>query len=120
MVQTWTFGTDLLMIFLPGEVVVDFSLRLKREFDPGRLWINAYANDVPCYIPSRRIWQEGGYEGGGAMVFYDRPTRLAEQTEEMIISAVHELAPGKFRAPSRARDKSREAQNPLSLRASSW
>jgi len=96
MVQTWTFGDGLAMIFLPGEVVVDYSLRLKREFDARRLWINAYANDVPCYIPSRRIWKEGGYEGGGAMIYYDRPTRLAEQTEEMVVSAVHDLIPKRF------------------------
>jgi len=98
LVQTWTFGDSLAMIFLPGEVVVDFSHRLIREFDAKRLWINAYANDVPCYIPSRRIWQEGGYEGGGAMIYYDRPTRLAEQTEDLIISAVHDVTPKKFLA----------------------
>lgn len=98
LVQTWTFGDDLVMLFLPGEVVVDYSLRLKREFAAEHLWIHAYANDVPCYIPSRRIWQEGGYEGGGAMIFYDRPTRLAEGTEERIIAAVHNLIPKKFQA----------------------
>jgi hypothetical protein len=97
-VQTWAFGAGLLMVFLPGEVVVDYSLRLKREFDAARLWINAYANDVPCYIPSRRIWREGGYEGGGAMIFYDRPTRLAEGTEDLIVSALHELATRSFLA----------------------
>ena len=32
-IQTWTFGDQLAMVFLPGEVVVDYSLRLKREFD---------------------------------------------------------------------------------------
>jgi neutral ceramidase len=96
MIQTWSFGDSLAMLFLPGEVVVDYSLRLKRDFDDQRFWINAYANDVPCYIPSRRIWQEGGYEGGGAMIFYDRPTRLSENTEEIIISTVHDLIPKKF------------------------
>ena len=52
------------MVFLPGEVVVDYVLRLKKEFDPARLWVTAYANDEPCYIPSERILKEGGYEGG--------------------------------------------------------
>ena len=78
--------------------MVDYSLRLKKEFDASRLWVNAYANDVPCYIPSKRIWKEGGYEGGGAMIYYDRPTRLAEQTEEKIIAAVHEIMPKQFLA----------------------
>ena len=69
-VQAWRFGDELAMVFLPGEVVVDYVLRLKKEFDPARLWVTAYANDVPCYIPSERILREGGYEGGGAMVYY--------------------------------------------------
>ena len=72
-IQTWAFGDVLAMVFLPGEVVVDYSLRLKRELDGLRLWINAYANDAPCYIPSERVLREGGYEGGGAMVYYDVP-----------------------------------------------
>ncbi|MEO6183568.1 MAG: neutral/alkaline non-lysosomal ceramidase N-terminal domain-containing protein, partial [Verrucomicrobiota bacterium] len=96
LVQTWNFGNELALVFLPGEVVVDYSLRLKKEFDPTRLWVNAYANEVPCYIPSRRIRNEGGYEGGGAMIYYDRPTRLGENTEELIINAVHELMPKTF------------------------
>ena len=96
LVQTWIFGDGLAMVFLPGEVVVDYSLRLKREFDASRLWVNAYANDVPCYIPSERILKEGGYEGGGAMVFYDKPTRFAAGVENLIVGAVHDLVPPKF------------------------
>ena len=98
LVQTWSFGNDLAMVFLAGEVVVDYSLRLKREFDPQRLWVNTYANDVPCYIPSRRILEEGGYEGGGAMVYYDRPTRFANDVEDRILFAVHRLVPDSFRS----------------------
>ena len=96
LVAAWSFGGDLAMVFLPGEVVVDYSLRLKEEFDPRRLWVNGYANDVPCYIPSRRVLTEGGYEGGGAMVYYDRPTRFAPGVEDLIIGAVRELVPEEF------------------------
>lgn len=96
LVQTWNFSDELALVFLPGEVVVDYSLRLKKEFDPTRLWVNGYANAVPCYIPSKRIWKAGGYEGGGAMIYYDRPTRLVENTEELIIKAVHDLMPRSF------------------------
>lgn len=97
LVQTWNFGDELAVVFLPGEVVVDYSLRLKREFDSARLWVNAYANDVPCYIPSERILKEGGYEGGGAMIFYGLPARLAMETESLIVGAVHDLLPQSFR-----------------------
>ena len=50
-VQTWKFGNTLAMVFLPGEVVVDYSLRLKKELDSTRLWINAYSNDAPATFP---------------------------------------------------------------------
>jgi hypothetical protein len=96
MVQTWMFGDTLALVFLPGEVVVDYSLRLKREFDRARLWVNAYANDVPCYIPSERILKEGGYEGGDAMIYYDRPTRFAPGIENQIVRTVHQLIPRVF------------------------
>lgn len=93
LVQTWSFGSDLTMVFLPGEVTVDYSLRLKHEFDRARLWVNAYSNDMPCYIPSRRVLEEGGYEGASAMIYYDRPTKFAPDVEERIIGAVRELMP---------------------------
>ena len=96
-VQTWAFGSDLAMVFLPGEVVVDYALRLKSEYQHDRLWVNAYANDVPCYIPSARIWKEGGYEGGAAMPYYDRPTRLAQDTEQRIFSHLQNVIPATFR-----------------------
>jgi putative membrane-bound dehydrogenase-like protein len=91
-VMTWAFGDSLMMVFLPGEVVVDYSLRLKKELDARRLWLNAYANDAPCYIPSERVLKEGGYEGGGAMVYYDVPGPFQPGLEQKIIDAVRQLA----------------------------
>ena len=96
LVQRWSFGNDLAMVFLPGEIPVDYSLRIKREFDRSRLWVNGYSNDVPCYVPSRRVLEEGGYEAAGAMVYYDRPTKFAPDVEERIMTAVHAVTPKEF------------------------
>jgi putative membrane-bound dehydrogenase-like protein len=98
-IQTWKFGNALAMVFLPGEVVVDYSLRLKRELDAQRIWINAYANDDPCYIPSERILREGGYEGGGAMVYYDAPGPFKPGLEEKIVTVVRDQAGKEFQPP---------------------
>jgi neutral ceramidase len=98
-VQTWCFGDEMAMVFLAGEVVVDYALRLKWEIDQNRLWIAAYSNDVPCYIASRRILSEGGYEADLSMVFYGHPARLAPATEDLIIQAVHGLLPAPFDGP---------------------
>jgi hypothetical protein len=95
-VQTWCFGDDLAMVFLAGEVVVDYARRLKAECDGARLWISAYSNDVPCYIASRRVIGEGGYEVDASMRYYDRPTRLDPEAEDRIIAAVKSLLPEAF------------------------
>jgi hypothetical protein len=95
-VQTWNFGNALAIVFLGGEAVVDYSLRLKREFDDKRIWINAYSNDVACYIPSERILKEGGYEGGGAMTFHDWPASFAPGLERRIIEEVRRQVPVGF------------------------
>jgi putative membrane-bound dehydrogenase-like protein len=87
-VQTWAFGDSLGMAHLAGEVVVDHSLRLKAELDARRLWLTAYANNAPCYIPSERVLKEGGYEGGGAMIYYDLPAPFKPGLEEKIVAAV--------------------------------
>jgi len=96
LVQRWSFGTDMAMVFLPGEITIDYSLRIKREFDRTRMWVNGYSNDVPCYVPSRRVLEEGGYEGAGAMVYYDRPTKFAPDVEDRIMTAVHAVTPKEF------------------------
>jgi hypothetical protein len=99
-IQTWTFGDRLAIVFLPGEVVVDYSTRLKRELDGRRLWINAYANACPGYIPSERVLKEGGYEGGGAMIYYDIPAPYAAGLEQPIIDAVRAQLVARFKAPA--------------------
>lgn len=91
-VQVWQWGPDLRLVTLGGEVVVDYSLRLKSELGKGRTWVMGYANDVMAYIPSLRVLKEGGYEGGGAMVYYGLPTVWSPQVEERIVKAVHDLA----------------------------
>ncbi|MCA9059100.1 MAG: neutral/alkaline non-lysosomal ceramidase N-terminal domain-containing protein, partial [Planctomycetaceae bacterium] len=98
-VQTWCFGDDLAMVFLGGEVVVDYAIRLGDMFDANRLWVNAYSNDVPCYIASRRILREGGYEVDSSMLYYRRPTRLAPEAEDLICDAVQKLLPHSFYSP---------------------
>jgi hypothetical protein len=90
-VQVWRFGKDLTLVALGGEVVVDYTLRLKRELGSDRVWVAAYANDVFAYIPSARILIEGGYEADYSMMFYDFPTRWAMSVEETLITAAREL-----------------------------
>jgi hypothetical protein len=83
---------DLTWVFLGGEVVVDYSLRIKRNLGSSHTWVSAYCNDVMAYIPSLRVLKEGGYEGATAMIYYGQPTVWSDQAEEAIIAAVARLA----------------------------
>lgn len=86
----WKFGQELEWVSLGGEVVVDYSLRLKHEWGP-KTWVSAYSHDVMAYVPSRRVWEEGGYEGGGSMIYYGLPTRWAGDVETRIMAALESL-----------------------------
>jgi neutral ceramidase len=96
-VQVWNFGDKLAMINLAGEVVVDYSIRLKNELGADHLWVNAYTNDVPSYIASRRVIREGGYEADFSMFCYDKPSPFVEEVEDIIIKAVHDIIPTSFK-----------------------
>ena len=85
------------MVNLGGEVVVDYSIRLKDEYGAEQLWVNGYSNDVPCYIASRRVIKEGGYEGETSMYWYNKPSPFAPEVEDIIVNAAGELMPSAFK-----------------------
>jgi len=90
-VQVVRFGDDLSLVALGGEVVVDYALRLRKEFPAKRLWIAGYSNDVFAYVPSERVLAEGGYEAGGAMVYFGIHGPFKPGLEDRIINQVKQL-----------------------------
>ncbi|MGE4002130.1 MAG: neutral/alkaline non-lysosomal ceramidase N-terminal domain-containing protein [Planctomycetaceae bacterium] len=115
-IQVFRFGNQFSMVFLGGEVCVDYAFRIKRELGSstaeaesgaaqkhaqadGRsgagaripVWVTAYANDVFGYVAPERMRSEGGYEVDFSMVFYNQPGRWSSGTEDVILRRVHEL-----------------------------
>lgn len=81
-IQIVQFGKDLTLIALTSEVVVDYSLRLKRELGgDSAVWIAGYSNGYFGYIPSKRVLEEGGYEAAPWM----------PEIEERIVGKVHQM-----------------------------
>lgn len=90
-IHAWRLGREMLVIGMGAEAVVDYALRFKREFGPGT-WVCGYADDQIAYIPSRRVWEEGGYEGGSNLYEYGRPAfRWSGDIEDRITASVHRL-----------------------------
>ncbi|MEK6258994.1 MAG: neutral/alkaline non-lysosomal ceramidase N-terminal domain-containing protein [Planctomycetota bacterium] len=90
-IHAWRLGKEMLVIGQGAETVVDYALRFKQEFGPGT-WVCGYADDMISYIPSRRVWEEGGYEGGSNLYEYGRPAfRWAGDIEDRIAASVRKL-----------------------------
>jgi hypothetical protein len=90
-VHAWRLGKDTLMIGLGAEAVVDYALRFKTRYGK-QTWVCGYVDDMIAYVPSRRVWDEGGYEGGSFLYEYGRPAlRWAGDVEERIADAVEKL-----------------------------
>lgn len=87
-VEAWKFGDAFTLLALAGELTVDYALKFKSTYGPAKTWIAGYSNDVFGYIPSRRVWNEGGYEGGDAFRFSMFPGRLTPDIEDRITAAV--------------------------------
>jgi hypothetical protein len=90
-VHVWLLGNEMRWIGLGAETVVDYALRFKSEYGNGT-WVMGYADDMLAYIPSRRVWEEGGYEGGSSLYEYGRPAfRWQGDMEDRISAAVSRL-----------------------------
>jgi len=90
-VQAVRFGQSLTLIALGGEVTVDYSLRLKREYKGEPIVVAGYSNDVMCYIPSARVLREGGYEANDSMIYYGQAGPFSGDVEDRIVAGVHRV-----------------------------
>ena len=85
------FGKSLTLVALGGEVVVEYALRLKREFPKERMIVAGYSNDVMAYIPTAAMLKEGGYEPVTSMTYYGFPSPFREDVEERVMNGVREV-----------------------------
>jgi neutral ceramidase len=99
-VQAVSFGRSLTILALGGEVVVDYCLRVKKEFGAKGILIAAYSNDVMSYIPTLRILKEGGYEPVDSMYYYGLPGPYADDTEERIFATIRQVMKRVGRKPA--------------------
>jgi hypothetical protein len=90
-VQAVRFQRGFTLIALGGEVVIDYVKILGGMFPKEPLVVSGYSNAVMAYIPSKRILDEGGYEGGDSMKWYSLPTRFAADVEERVKEAAQDV-----------------------------
>jgi neutral ceramidase len=86
----WQFGSDLTLVGLSGEVVVDYVTLLEKALGPNHLWVAGYCNDVFGYLPSARVLEEGGYETRG--LYHGGAGFFDPRAQDVVVQNVRELA----------------------------
>jgi hypothetical protein len=76
---------------LGGELVVEYSILLKKVFGPD-IFVLGYVNDDMAYIPTETILNEGGYEGESSQMVYGLPAKWAPGIEDCIIDEMKKIA----------------------------
>jgi len=89
-VQVWKLGDQAIMA-LGGELVVEYSILLKKIFGPD-IFVLGYVNDDMAYIPTETILKEGGYEGESSQMVYGLPGKWAPGIENIILDEMKKLA----------------------------
>jgi hypothetical protein len=85
-------GDDLMFLAMGGEVVVDYAHAFKRQYAASTpVWTIGYAYEVPCYIPSRRILREGGYEADTSLIYYGWYGPFQPEVEDRVVQTMGEL-----------------------------
>jgi neutral ceramidase len=90
-VQAISFGKNFTILALAGEVVVDYSLMTKKNYPNQNVFVAGYSNEVMCYIPTKRILAEGGYEPISSMIYYSMPGPFKNDVEERILLAIDQV-----------------------------
>ena len=87
-VQAVRFGSTVTLLALGGELVMDYNLQIKAAFPKEKLIVAGYSNDVMCYIPTRRILNEGGYEANDSMIYFGQPGPFAPEVEDLVMNSM--------------------------------
>jgi hypothetical protein len=80
---------QLTLIAMSCEPVVDWALQIKRTVP--LVWVAGYCNDMFCYVPTRRMQAEGGYEGGRATLWSWVPGPFTDDVEDRVSAGIRQV-----------------------------
>lgn len=117
-IQAVRFNNDLTILGMADEVVVDYSLLFKKAYPGENLYVAGYCSEVQCYIPSKRVLKEGGYEGGENMIYYGMPGPFADDVEERIIKTADQVLKnvGAKKPAEAVKEENKKAETQISKR----
>ncbi|GIP39837.1 hypothetical protein J31TS4_31170 [Paenibacillus sp. J31TS4] len=83
----WHLDANTRLVAMEGEVSTEYSLLIKKLLRPHTTLTLGYTNGVYCYIPTRKMIREGGYEASCNFFFNLRGPWVPE-IEDIIIGQI--------------------------------
>jgi len=89
--QRLDLAEEVSLIALGGEICVDYGHFIKR-LNPDRFMVPVgYSNGMVGYVPSARMFPEGGYEPVTSHTAFDLPSPFQPAIEEMIQETIRDI-----------------------------
>lgn len=89
-IAVWHLDEMTRVIAIEGEVSTEYALLLKRMYPEGNTIVLGYTNAVYCYIPTRKMLGEGGYEAE-CNYFFGLRGPFTPEIEEIIVGQIAKL-----------------------------
>jgi hypothetical protein len=96
-VQALSIGRELAVVGLPGEVFTELGLTLRERSPFRHTLVLSLANDTVGYIPTRRAYDEGGYEVAASCLAPGAGEQLVEEALRLL-ATLHRGASGETMA----------------------
>ena len=91
-IQKLQLAENTHILALSGEVVAEIGLKIKAMKPNMHIITLGYSNSSCCYIPTKEMFSEGGYEVE-SYYHFSLPGKLSPSMEEIIICACEKLLP---------------------------
>lgn len=83
-VQALAIGDDLAVVGLPGEIFAELGLDLRARSPFRQTLVLGLANDAIGYVPTRRAYEEGGYEPTASRFEPGSGERLVDEALDLL------------------------------------
>jgi len=76
---------------MSGEVCSEYSLYARKAFAGDFLVVAAYANGTEEYIPTEKMFKEGGYEPEDSYVYFSFPSKYDSSIEKILTKEIENI-----------------------------
>ncbi|MGC1275019.1 MAG: neutral/alkaline non-lysosomal ceramidase N-terminal domain-containing protein [Planctomycetaceae bacterium] len=83
-VQVIRLADDTALVTLPGEIFVELGLAIKEASPFEHTFVIELANDCPAYVPTKKAFEQGGYEANNSVYAPGGGEKLVETAVELL------------------------------------